>query len=102
MTLIHIRTATKTVIKIIKQYEREAYQAYESVSGKKLKRNEDGSFQSQGKDNDVDAFIHAYVSAAVAQDYTVFISKIVGWGNEILTRQLKILHVMRHKRSCDV
>ena len=85
MTLIHIRTATKTVIKIIKQYEREAYQAYESVSGKKLKRNEDGSFQSQGKDNDnedgsfqsqgkdndVDAFIHAYVSAAVAQDYTV-------------------------------
>lgn len=66
MTLIQIRTATKAVIKKIKQYEQEAYQAYESVSGKKLERNEDGSFKSQGKDNDVDAFRHAYVSATVA------------------------------------
>ena len=49
MTLTQILTAKKTVIKIIKQYEQEAYQAYESVSGKKLKRNEDGSFKSQGK-----------------------------------------------------
>ena len=61
-----------------KKYEQEAYKAYESVSGKKLRRNQDGSYPPQGRNDDLDAFRHAYVSAAVAQDSTAFIAKIVG------------------------
>lgn len=60
------------------KYEQEAYKAYESVSGKKLERNKDGTYKAQGHNDDLDAFRHAYVSAAVAQDYTAFISKIAG------------------------
>ena len=60
------------------KYAQEAYKAYESVSGKKLRRNKDGSYPPQGHNDAVDAFRHAYVSAALAQDYTAFLSKIAG------------------------
>ena len=49
MTLIHIRTATKTVIKIIKQYEQETYQAYKSVSGKSWKEMKTALFSRKVK-----------------------------------------------------
>ena len=65
-----------------KKYEQEAYKAYESVSGKELIKNEDGSYPPQGYNDAVDAFRHAYVSAAIAQDYTAFLSKIAGDGFE--------------------
>ena len=34
--------------KLFEKYEQEAYQSYESVSGKKLRRKEDGTYEKQG------------------------------------------------------
>ena len=56
---------TAAAIKLMRKYEQEAYAAYESLSGKKLERNEDGTFKPQGTGDDVDAFRHAYLSAVM-------------------------------------
>ena len=64
--------------KLFEKYEQEAYQAYESVSGKKLRKKEDGTYEKQGRNDAVDAFRHAYASAAVAQDYSRWASHIAG------------------------
>lgn len=50
-----------------REIEQEAYAAYERLSGNTLARRPDGSFQSQGHNDDIDAFRHAYVSGRVTQ-----------------------------------
>lgn len=47
--------------------EQEAYRHYEQLSGNTLARRADGSFQSQGHNDEIDAFRHAYVSGRVTQ-----------------------------------
>jgi hypothetical protein len=47
--------------------EQEAYRHYEQLSGVALARRADGSFQSQGHNDALDAFRHAYTSGRVTQ-----------------------------------
>lgn len=47
--------------------EQEAYRYYEQLSGVPLARRQDGSFQSQGHNDEIDAFRHAYTSGRVTQ-----------------------------------
>lgn len=47
--------------------EQEAYRYYEQLSGVPLARRPDGSFQSQGHNDQIDAFRHAYTSGRVTQ-----------------------------------
>lgn len=47
--------------------EQEAYRHYEQLSGTTLARRPDGSFQSQGHNDAIDAFRHAYTSGRVTQ-----------------------------------
>lgn len=47
--------------------EQEAYRYYEQLSGMPLARRADGSFQSQGHNDALDAFRHAYTSGRVTQ-----------------------------------
>jgi len=47
--------------------EQEAYRYYEQLSGVPLARRQDGSFQSQGHNDQIDAFRHAYTSGRVTQ-----------------------------------
>ena len=47
--------------------EQEAYRYYEQLSGVALARRPDGSFQSQGHNDAIDAFRHAYTSGRVTQ-----------------------------------
>ena len=73
---------TAAVVAAIKKYKREAYAAYESVSGKKLEKDENGNFKNV-TGNEVDAFRHAYVSAAVTRDFGRCIAYAGGEVNEI-------------------
>jgi len=61
-----------------RQIEQEAYQAYERLSGQVLARREDGSFRSQGHNDELDAFRHAYVSGRVTQ---------VAWDQQWIARK---------------
>ena len=75
--------ATLAAIAVMRIYEQQAYAAYESLSGKKLKRNKLGLFKSQGNGDEVDAFKHAYVSAMMAQNFGRCIAYAGGEVNEI-------------------
>ena len=68
---------------VINGYAQEAYAAYESISGQTLLRNPDGAFSGQGHNDALDAFRHAYTSAAFAQDYGTAASHLAGELNEI-------------------
>ncbi|WP_052210361.1 MULTISPECIES: hypothetical protein [Xanthomonas] len=50
-----------------RQIEQEAYRHYEQLSGITLAKRPDGSFQSQGHNDELDAFRHAYTSGRVTQ-----------------------------------
>jgi hypothetical protein len=50
-----------------REIEQEAYRYYEQLSGVPLARRADGSFQSQGHNDELDAFRHAYTSGRVTQ-----------------------------------
>lgn len=50
-----------------REIEQEAYRHYEQLSGVQLARRADGSFQSQGHNDALDAFRHAYTSGRVTQ-----------------------------------
>jgi hypothetical protein len=50
-----------------REIEQEAYAYYEQLSGIHLARRADGSFQSQGHNDAIDAFRHAYTSGRVTQ-----------------------------------
>ena len=50
-----------------REIEQEAYRYYEQLSGVALARRQDGSFQSQGHNDQIDAFRHAYTSGRVTQ-----------------------------------
>ena len=50
-----------------REIEQEAYRYYEQLSGVPLARRPDGSFQSQGHNDAIDAFRHAYTSGRVTQ-----------------------------------
>jgi hypothetical protein len=50
-----------------REIEQEAYRYYEQLSGVPLARRADGSFQSQGHNEELDAFRHAYTSGRVTQ-----------------------------------
>ncbi|UXA51830.1 hypothetical protein M0D46_05135 [Xanthomonas prunicola] len=50
-----------------RQIEQEAYRHYEQLSGIILAKRPDGSFQSQGHHDELDAFRHAYTSGRVTQ-----------------------------------
>lgn len=52
---------------IKKAIEQDAYRYYEQHSGQALARREDGSFRSQGHNDALDAFRHAYTSGRVTQ-----------------------------------
>ena len=73
---------TAAAVAAIKKYKREAYAAYESVSGKKLEKDENGNFKNV-TGNEVDAFRYAYVSAAVTRDFGRCIAYAAGEANEI-------------------
>lgn len=47
--------------------EQEAYSYYEQYTGTTLVRNNDGTFASQGHNDSLDAFRHAYTSGRVTQ-----------------------------------
>ena len=53
--------------KLKREIEQEAYRYYEQLSGVTLARRQDGSFQSQGHNDQIDAFRHAYTSGRVTQ-----------------------------------
>ncbi|MBB5866600.1 hypothetical protein [Xanthomonas sp. 3058] len=50
-----------------REIEQEAYRHYEQLSGTTLARRPDGTFQSQGHNDELDAFRHAYTSGRVTQ-----------------------------------
>lgn len=52
---------------IKKAIEQDAYRYYEQFSGITLARRADGSFRSQGHNDELDAFRHAYTSGRVTQ-----------------------------------
>ena len=54
---------------ILNNYAQEAYAAYEAATGKVLARKPDGTFKPQGRNNAIDAFRHAYTSAAMTLDH---------------------------------
>ena len=69
-----------------RQIEQEAYAAWEEHSGQRLGRNPDGSFRSQGHNNALDAFRHAYTSGRASQIAPAFgdtASQYFGDRNEI-------------------
>ncbi|OQP82433.1 hypothetical protein IA54_020580 [Xanthomonas phaseoli pv. syngonii LMG 9055] len=50
-----------------REIEQEAYRHYEQLSGITLAKRPDGTFQSQGHNDQLDAFRHAYTSGRVTQ-----------------------------------
>ena len=68
---------------ILIQYEREAYAAYENVTGTVI-RKPDGTLKDGfGRNDAVDAYRHAYVSAAMTYDYNKFVAYVAGTAHEI-------------------
>ncbi|HNQ00247.1 MAG TPA: hypothetical protein PKK99_14395, partial [Bacteroidia bacterium] len=72
-----------TPTSIFRQYEQEAYATYETITGITLQRNTDGSFKSQGTNDVLDAYRHAYVSAVMTKDHGEFIAFVAGAAHEI-------------------
>jgi hypothetical protein len=63
--------------------EQEAYKYYEQYTNNVLIRNQDGTFASQGHNNELDAFRHAYVSGVFVLEYGATISSFMGYLNEL-------------------
>lgn len=55
----------QTLSEIQYDIEQDAYAYYEEYTGTTLARNPDGSYASQGHDDALDAFLHAYISGRV-------------------------------------
>ena len=67
----------------VNNYAQEAYAAYERLTGVTLDRKDDGSFAGQGRNNELDAFRHAYSSAAMTWDYNAPLAHLAGYANEL-------------------
>ena len=78
----YVQAIKRSVQDILNRYEQESYAAYEQVTGRPIKRRPDGKLD-EGSNDALDAFRHAYTSAAMTQDHGALIALIAGHANEI-------------------
>ena len=78
----YVQAIKRSAQDILNRYEQESYAAYEQVTGRPIKREPDGTL-AEGSNDAVDAFRHAYTSAAITQEHGAFIALIAGHANEI-------------------
>ena len=78
----YVQAIKRSAQDILNRYAQESYAAYEQVTGRPIKRRPDGKL-AEGSNDALDAFRHAYTSAAITQEHGALIALIAGHANEI-------------------